>query len=144
VRAAPEAIDALLGRERVVALLAGCFGALALVLTCVGVYGVISYAVKRRSREVGIRLALGARRGQVTAMLIRELALAFLASVVLGGAGAVAVGRSLRTLLFGMPPNDYSMLAWSMVLLMAVAAAAAYIPARRAGRLDPTAALRHE
>src|SRR5205823_15005447 len=117
---------------------------LALVLTCVGVYGVISYAVERRTREVGIRLALGARRAQVAAMLIRELAFAFSASVVLGGAGSVAVGRSLRTLLFGIPPNDYSMLVWPVALLVAVASAAAYIPARRAGRLDPTVALRQE
>src|SRR5204863_3534947 len=124
VRAAPEAIDALLGRERVVAWLAACFGGLALVLTCVGVYGVISYAVERRIREVGIRLALGARRGQVTAMLIRELASAFSASVVLGGVGAFAVGRSLRTFLFRIPPNDFSMLVWPVVLMIAVAASA--------------------
>ena len=64
--------------------------------------------------------------------------------MVLGGAGAGAVGRSLRALLFGIPPNDYSMLVWPVVLLVAVAAFAAYVPARRAGRLDPTVALRQE
>jgi predicted permease len=144
VRAASDAIDALLGRERMIAWLAGCFGGLALVLTCVGVYGVISYAVERRTREVGVRLALGARGGQVTAMLIRELAVAFFASVVLGGAGAIVAGRLLRTLLFGIPPNDYSMVTWAVVVMIAVAASAAYIPARRAGWLDPTVALRQE
>ncbi len=127
----------------IAALTAG-FGALALTLTCVGVYGVISFAVERRTREIGIRLALGARRRQVTVMIIRELGLVLAASAILGGAGAVAAARSLRSLLFGIPANDYSMLAWSALLLLTVATAAAYVPARRAARLDPAGALRQE
>jgi len=122
--------------------LAAAFGALALLLTCCGVYGVISYVVERRTHEIGIRLALGAGRAQVTRALMKEVALLLAASTVLGGAGAVAVTRAMRAMLFGFGPNDYGLLLAVALLLIAVALAAGFLPARRAARLDPMAALR--
>jgi predicted permease len=137
-------IDGQLGKERVLALLAGCFGLLALVLTSIGVYGVISYAVERRSREIGIRIALGARRAAISGMLVGDVAAVATVGVVLGGAGSVAVSRALRGMLFGIAPDDYSTAAISAALLAGIAALAAYLPARRAARLDPMTTLRRE
>jgi predicted permease len=144
IRRLSDTIDTKLANERMLALLATCFGLLALALTCVGVYGVVSYAVERRTQEIGIRLALGASRGAVAGMLMRDVALLVAASAVLGGAGAVAATRAIHTMLFGFGPNDYSMLLWAGLLLMVVAVAAGYAPARRAARLDPMDALRQE
>jgi ABC-type antimicrobial peptide transport system permease subunit len=140
----PEIVDSQLGRESVLALLAAGFGLLALAMTCVGIYGVIAYAVEQRTREIGIRVALGARGGQVTTMLVRELALLVCAGAIPGAAGAIAAARLMRKMLFGIAPHDYALTVWSAVLLALVAAAAAYIPARRAARLDPMQALRQE
>jgi predicted permease len=144
VRPVPEIVDSQLGRERVLALLAAGFGLLALAMTCVGIYGVIAYAVEQRTREIGIRVALGARGGQVTSMLVRELAWLVCAGAIPGAAGAIAAGRLLRTVLFGIGPHDYLLTVWSAVLLAIVAATAAYLPARHAARLDPMQALRQE
>lgn len=137
-------IDSKLGRERTLALLSTCFGLLALVLTCVGVYGVISYAVERRTQEIGVRLALGAGRGTVAGMLMRDVAALIGVSAVLGGAAAVAMTRAMRGMLFGFASNDYSLLLLAALLLALVAALAGYLPARRAARLDPMDALRRE
>jgi ABC-type antimicrobial peptide transport system permease subunit len=126
------------------ALLSACFGSLALVLTSVGVYGVIAYAVQRRAQEIGIRLALGAARRQVSAMLLRELGLLVLASVALGTAATLAATRTIRTLLYGVAAGDFATLAAAALALALVAALAAYLPARRAARLDPMDALRQE
>jgi len=142
IRALSATIDAQLSRERLMASLATCFGLLALVLTCVGVYGVISYAVERRTREIGIRLALGGTRAQVTGALMREVATLVGASVALGGTGAVLMTRAMRTMLFGFGPNDYGLLLVVGLVLAAVAATAGLVPARRAAGLDPMAALR--
>lgn len=137
-------LDAQLGSERVLAMLAACFGGLALVLTAVGVYGVISYAVERRGREIGIRIALGARRGQVSRMVLRDLIIVGAIGVAVGGAGAVAASRAMRGLLFGIAAGDYSMAIAAAFVLAAVAAAAAWLPARRAGRVDPVTMLRQD
>ncbi len=142
IRTLTDTIDAHLSQERLMAMLASCFGLLALALTCVGVYGVISYAVERRTQEIGIRLALGATRGQVTGALMKEVAQLVAASAALGGAGAAAMTRAMRTMLFGFGPNDYGLLLAVALVLIAVAAAAGFLPARRAARLDPMAALR--
>jgi ABC-type antimicrobial peptide transport system permease subunit len=142
VRTLPDTIDAHLTQERLLAMLASSFGLLALVLTCVGIYGVISYAVERRTREIGIRLALGASRGQVAGVLMRQVGLLLAASMLLGGAGAVAAARAMRAMLFGFGANEYGMLAAVALVLALVAAAAGFLPARRAARLDPMAALR--
>jgi len=139
-----DAIDSKLARERTLALLSTCFGLLALALTSVGVYGVIAYAVERRTQEIGIRLALGARGRTVAGMLMREVGVLVGVSALVGGAGAVVMARALRSMLFGLGTAEYSLLLLAAILLAAVAAAAGYLPARRAARLDPTEALRQE
>ena len=144
VRPLADHIDSDLGQDRTLALLSTCFALLAMVLTCVGVYGVISYAVERRTREIGIRLALGAGRGTVAGMLMRDVAALIGVSVVVGGAGAVGLTRAMRAMLFGFSPEDYFLLLLAALLLAVVAAAAGWLPARRAARLDPMDALRQE
>jgi predicted permease len=142
IRPLTDAIDAKLSHERLLALLATSFGLLALTLTSVGVYGVISYAVERRTREIGIRLALGATRTQVSGALLKEVGILVSASAALGGAGAVAMTRALRSMLFGFGPADYSLLLAVALFLVVVASLAGFLPARRAARLDPMEALR--
>ncbi|MBZ5578865.1 MAG: FtsX-like permease family protein, partial [Acidobacteriia bacterium] len=124
--------------------LLGIFAALALALAAVGIYGVMAYAVAQRTHEIGIRMALGAARGNVLRMVVREgLALAA-AGVALGLAGAFAATRVLNSFLFGVTATDVRTLAAVSILLAAVAAAASYVPARRATRVDPNVALRWE
>jgi ABC-type antimicrobial peptide transport system permease subunit len=139
-----QKVDSGLVHERMMALLSACFGLLALILTSVGVYGVIAYAVERRTQEIGIRLALGAARRAVAGMLLRELGPLVLASLVLGTAATLAAARTIRTLLYGVAAGDVATLAAAALVLALVAALAAYLPARRAARLDPMDALRHE
>ena len=124
--------------------LLGSFALLALVLAGVGIYGVAAYAVGRRRREIGVRMALGARRGDVLRLVVGRHVRLALFGVGLGLAGAVAFARALRGLLYGVGATDPATLAGVAALLGAVAAAAAYLPARRAAGLDPAAALRSE
>jgi predicted permease len=131
-------------RERLMATLSGFFGLLAGVLAAVGLYGVISYMVARRRNEIGIRIALGARRGQVLALIFRESALLLAIGLVAGTVLALAAGKTAASLLFGLKPYDPVTLVLAMGALSAIAAAATYLPARRAADLDPTAALREE
>jgi predicted permease len=139
-----QQIDRLLFQERLVARLAGFFGVLALVLACIGLYGLLSYEVSRRTREIGIRMALGAQPERVRKLVLRQgIALA------LGGAAAgigVALGatRYLGSMLFNVRASDPLTMSAVAVLLALVALAACYIPARRATRVDPMVALRHE
>ena len=135
--------DSLL-RERLLARLAGFFGALAAVLAVVGLYGMIAFSVAQRRQEIGIRVALGARRRQVIAMLMREAGGLLAIGLVVGAGLSLLAGRSASTLLFGLKPNDPSTLVAACVLLAAVAVAASFVPARSASQLDPLAALRHE
>jgi predicted permease len=144
IRPLAENVESQLSTERLLALLSTCFGLLALSLTAVGVYGVIAYAVQRRTQEIGIRLALGAERAAVSRMMMGDVALLSAAGVLLGAAGAIAATRALRTMLFAFTPADYSLLLAAAALLLAIAAAAGYLPARRAARLDPMNALRQE
>jgi len=137
-----ESVEAQLSNEKLLALLSACFGLLALALTAVGVYGVIAYAVQRRTQEIGIRLALGAERAAVSRMMMRDVALLVLAGTLLGAAGAIAATRALRSLLFAFAPADYGLLLAAAALLFLIAATAGYVPARRAARLDPMNALR--
>ncbi len=137
-------IEQTLLRERLMAILSGLFGALAVLLASVGLYGVISYTVARRTNEIGIRIALGASRRRVIGLVLRET------GVVLGvglGAGLVislAVGRAVRSLLFGLEPSDPLTLAVAGVALAVVALLASYLPAHRASTVDPAIALRGE
>ncbi len=135
-----ESVEAQLGNEKLLALLSACFGVLALALTAVGVYGVIAYAVQRRTQEIGIRLALGAERGAVSRMMMWDVAVLAAEGTLLGAAGAIAATRALRTMLFA--PANYALLIAAAALLFLIAAAAGYLPARRAARLDPVQTLR--
>jgi putative ABC transport system permease protein len=126
------------------AILLGGFAALAVLLASVGIFGVISYAVAQRTREIGVRRALGAgTAGVMRLVLVQALALAGL-GIVIGLAGALAISRVLRTMLFGITPTDTLTFASVSIGLLAVAALAAYLPARRAARIDPMHALRYE
>jgi predicted permease len=131
-------------RERLMATLAGLFGALAVLLTAVGLYGVISYTVARRTNEIGIRIALGADRWKVTALVFRETAAFLVAGLSAGVILSLAAGRSAGTFLFGVEPNDPWILAIAGIAIALVAAAAGYLPARRASAVNPVVALRQD
>jgi ABC-type antimicrobial peptide transport system permease subunit len=133
-----------LDRDRLIAALSIGFGILALVLAGVGTYGLLSYEVTRRTGEVGIRMALGATRTDIVMLMLGEVAAIAAAGVVGGIAGAVASGRIVTTLVFGLEPNDPRVLACAAVILLGVALCAGFLPARRAARMEPAAALRHE
>jgi predicted permease len=137
-------IDSLLFQERLIARLASFFGILALVLACIGLYGLLAYEVARRTREIGIRMALGAQQRDVLRpIVVQGIALA-VAGAIVGTAAALGVTRFLSTLLFGVKPTDPLTFVIVALLLTFVALAASYIPARRATRVDPMVALRYE
>lgn len=137
-------IDTVLIQERMIAKLSGFFGALALLLASIGLYGVMSYAVVRRTNEIGIRMALGAGSGDVLRQILSETLLLVATGLVLGTAAALSLTRFVKTMLFGLTPNDPGTIAAMAVLLFAVALFAGYLPARRAARVDPMVALRYE
>jgi ABC-type antimicrobial peptide transport system permease subunit len=130
--------------EQLIARLVGAFGLLALVLACVGLYGILSQAVARRTNEVGIRMALGANRGNVLGMVLREAGILVAVGIAIGIPGALIASRLLTSQLFGVSPFDPLTLAGSALLLSVVAIAAAFVPARRASRIEPMRALRAE
>ena len=144
IRPLAESVEVQLGSDKVLALLSICFGLLALSLTAVGVYGVIAYAVQRRTLEIGIRLALGAERAAVSRMMMRDVARLAFTGTLLGAVGATAATRALGSMLFAFTPGDYRLLVAAAAMLLVIAAAAGYLPARRAARLDPMSALRQQ
>ncbi len=131
-------------RERLMATLSGFFGFLAVILATIGLYGVISYMVARRRGEIGIRIALGADRGNVLGLVLREAAMLLAGGLVLGTALAVGVARTASSLLFGLQASDPLTIGAAVVFLAVVAIAASFVPAWRASRLDPMDALREE
>jgi predicted permease len=135
--------DSLL-QPRIVAMLSSFFGALALLLAMIGLYGVTSYTVARRQGEIGIRMALGAQKGSVIWLVLRDVAVVLAGGVTLGIAAALAAGRLVTSLLYGVKPTDPATLAAAALVLATTAAIAGYLPARRASRRDPMAALREE
>jgi predicted permease len=139
-----DAVDRLLFNERLVARLFGLFGALGLMLSCVGLYGLLSYNVTLRTREIGIRTALGAQRRDVLVLVLRQgLALVIL-GVMLGAAAATGATRLIGSLLYGVRPTDPFTFAFTAALLIAIGLVASLLPARRATRVDPMTALRWE
>jgi putative ABC transport system permease protein len=144
VRTLDQVFAAAISRERFQALLLGLFAALALLLACVGLYGVISYAVVQRTHEIGVRVALGARPADVLRLVIRQgMTLTFVGLVIGIGVGSV-VTRVLTDMLYGVSARDPLTFVGVPVLLLLVAFLACYIPARRATQIDPLVALRYE
>ena len=139
-----QLIDQLLFQERMIARLSGFFGALALVLACIGLYGLLSYEVARRTREIGIRMALGAQQGDVLRLVVGQGIILAMVGAAVGIGVAVGVTRYLKSMLFDVHANDPATIAGVVILLTLVALAACYIPARRATRVDPMVALRYE
>jgi ABC-type antimicrobial peptide transport system permease subunit len=137
-------IDATMNQEMIFARLCTGFAILALLIACVGLYGTMAYAVARRTSEIGIRVALGARRSAVIWMVLREVLV--LAAIGLAISVPTALGTSsfIESLLFGMKPNDPRVLLAAVTILLGAALLAGCIPARRAARIDPLSALRHE
>ena len=126
------------------ATLAGGFGLLALTLACVGLYGLLAYSVAQRTKEIGIRMALGAQGSRVVALVLKGGARLVVIGIALGLPAAWAASRWVESMLFGLTPTDPITMCGAIVVLAAAAQLAAYLPARRASRLDPLVALRHE
>jgi ABC-type lipoprotein release transport system permease subunit len=139
-----EQIERSLARERAVARLTAFFGLLALLLAAIGLYGVMSYSVARRTNEIGLRMALGAPRGRVVGLMMRETAVLIAAGVMAGLAAALATMRLAASQLFGLSAHDPATMAAATLALAAVALAAGFLPARRAADTDPMVALRRE
>jgi predicted permease len=135
-------IDRAILQERVIAMLAGFFGALALLLAAIGLYGLMAYSVAERRREIGIRVALGAQRGEVVGMVLRETMTLVIAGIAIGALPALLGARLVGSLLYGLAPTDGATLAGIAVMLMMVGALAGYLPGRRASRVNPMEALR--
>jgi ABC-type antimicrobial peptide transport system permease subunit len=139
-----EQLNDVLVQERLVAMLGCFFGSAAVVLVCLGLYGVISFMTARRTSEIGIRLALGATPASVFRMVLRKSAVLVLAGVAVGVPITLAATRLISSKLFGVASNDPITIAGAGLLMLAVAALAGFVPARRASNVDPTVALRYE
>uniref|UniRef100_Q01NG5 Permease n=1 Tax=Solibacter usitatus (strain Ellin6076) TaxID=234267 RepID=Q01NG5_SOLUE len=137
-------VELSLMRERLVSTLSITFGAVALLLSCIGLYGILAYTVTSRTTEIGIRLALGATRAGMVWLILREAVVLAISGIVIGIPASWAVGKFSRALLFGVEPFDLLPIATAILVLLVFAALAGFIPARRAGRLDPMSALRSE
>lgn len=144
VRTMSEQVRTTMSAERMFALLTAGFGVLALTLACVGIYGVMAYAVTSRTSEIGIRLALGASRSRVLTAVLREASWLSLAGVALGIVGALLCTRLIRSMLFGVAPDDPASMAGAAVLLLVVGLVASWLPAWRAASVEPMVALRCE
>jgi predicted permease len=139
-----EQVDDSMVKERMLALLSGFFGALALLLAMIGLYGTLSYLVAQRQREFGIRMALGAEGGAILRLVMRSVISVLALGVAAGLAISLATTRVLQSMLFGLGPRDTVTIVAAVVMLSLVALAAGYLPARRATKVDPMVALRYE
>ena len=137
-------IEQTLLRERLVATLSTAFGTVALALASIGLYGILAYAVTRRTNEIGVRMALGATRSGVVLMILREGFTLAGGGILIGVPVALAIGQVAKALLYGVEPFDPFALVSAALLLLALAGVAAVLPGRRASLLDPSTALRRE
>jgi predicted permease len=144
VKTQAEQVAEALAQEHMFARLTGFFGLLALLLVAIGIYGTLAYTVTRRTGEIGVRVALGARRGQVLWMVLRESALVIACGVAVGLPAALALTRYVASMLFGVKPHDPAAIAAMLLLLTTAGATAGLIPAHRASRIDAMSALRYE
>jgi len=144
VRTQTDQINRTLFQEHLFARLTGFFGILATVLACIGVYGIMAFATTGRTREIGIRMALGASRGEILGMVLRETFVLLAIGITAGILVALVASRLIATLLYGLRPTDPLTVAGAALLMLAAAAVAAYVPARRATKVDPMVALRYE
>ena len=142
LRPLSDYLDASLAQERIVAMLSGFFGGLALLLAGLGLYGITAYAVSRRRAEIGIRLALGAEPRRVVRLVLSRVAILVGAGVLAGVAASIWLSRFVATLVYGLDPRDPTTLAGAVAVLTVVGAAAGWLPARRASRIDPARVLR--
>ena len=143
-----EQVDQTLFQERLFAKLSSLFGLLATLLACVGLYAVLSYAVVRRTGEIGIRLALGAQRGSIRNMVLKETFMLAFVGAVIGVPAALAVAKlassQISDLLYGLDVADHATIVLATLLIIAIVIFAGFLPARRASRVDPMVALRYE
>jgi len=139
-----EQVERRFAQERLFAMAYSLFGGLALLLACIGLFGLMSYTVARRTNEIGIRMALGAQRGTVVRMVLGESLLLVGIGIVIGIGSALLAGRFVETVLFGLSPMDVLSFASATILIVAVASLAGYLPARRAARVDPMVALHRQ
>ncbi len=130
--------------ERALAVLSSFFGGLALLLAMIGLYGSVSYAVTQRQVEFGVRMALGAARGTILRLVLRDVAAILIAGIAAGAVISLLSAHVLRSLLFGIPPHDTLTFGLAIAALSAVVLIAGYLPARRATKVDPMKVLRHE
>jgi ABC-type antimicrobial peptide transport system permease subunit len=144
IRTLRSRIDDSIFEQRMLAAIGAFFGTLALVLAAVGLYGVVAYGTARRVQEIGIRIALGARRTQVVWMILRDSLALVGIGLAIGLPAAFVSARAVRAMLFDIPPGDPPALVLTALTLTAAGVAAAYIPARRAASVDPTYVLRSE
>jgi predicted permease len=144
VRTQTEQIGRTMASERLFAVMSSLFGGLALLLACVGLYGLMSYSVARRTNEIGLRMALGAAQRDVLRSMMRESLMPVFAGVILGVGGALPLTRTIKATLFGLTPYDPATVTIAILVMIAVAAFAGYLPARKASKVDPLIALRYE
>jgi ABC-type antimicrobial peptide transport system permease subunit len=144
MRTLENQLDETLGTERLIATLSAAFGALATLLAALGLYGVMAFAVARRTREIGLRMALGAQRGVVVWMVMREALTLVGIGLAIGVPAAYALSRLVASQLYSVKPTDLGAAAAALGILSLVAAAAGFLPARRASAIDPIRALRYE
>jgi len=148
IRPFETVLNDMISQERLTALLSSAFGVLACLIAAIGLYGVVAYSVSRRTNEFGIRMALGAQRGDIRTLVLRQTLAVILCGVAIGIGGALVVVRSLSStingMLYGIKPTDISLFMGATISLVAIALLAAFLPARRASRVDPMVALRYE